>query len=62
MKKDICDWLRDYLKENGRSDCETVRAAARAAGYTRDEIKEAKRLCRVKPESVICWSLPEDEV
>lgn len=62
MKKDICDWLRDHLKENGRSDCETVKAAARAAGYTRGELKEAKLLCRVISESVIYWSLPEDEI
>ena len=61
MKKDICDWLRDYLKDHGRSDCETVKEAARSAGYTKSEIKEAKLLCRIKSESVIYWSLPEDE-
>lgn len=61
MKKDICDWLRDYLKKHGRSDCETVKGAAKTAGYTKGEIKEAKLLCRVKSESVIYWSLREDE-
>ena len=62
MKKDICDWLRDYLKEHGRSDCEDVKNAAKSTGYTEVEIKEAKYLCRVKSESVTYWSLPEDAV
>lgn len=62
MKKDICDWLRDYLKEHGRAACKDVKNAAKAAGYTKGEIKEAKLLCRVKSESVIYWSLPEEDV
>lgn len=59
--KDVTVWLREYLQEHGRTDCEVIRDAARAAGYTKGEIRDAKLLCRVKSESIIYWSLPEDE-
>lgn len=58
-RKDVCDWLREYLRKNGTTDCETVRDAARVAGYTKGEIKAAKLICQVVSTSTVYWSLPE---
>lgn len=69
MKPDICDWLRDYLKD-GAVDVSQVRRAARDAGYTRGELREAKRICCIQTANNWSrghradrwfWSLPEDE-
>lgn len=59
--KDVAEWLREYLREHGETDCEAVKDAAKKAGYTRGEIREAKLICRIKSGSTISWSLPEDE-
>lgn len=69
MKIDICDWLRDYLK-NGPVEISEIRRDVKAAGYTRGDLREAKLICgiRVKnnrtPEHPFTdrwfWSLPED--
>lgn len=69
MKKDICDWLRDYLK-SGPKDSSDVRVAAYVAGYSRAELREAKRICGVRttnnwskghPADKWFWSLPVEE-
>lgn len=72
MKLDICDWLRTFLKDGPR-DVNDVRAAAKSAGYTKGELREAKRICFIavtnnrsrnhpRPDHWF-WSLPkEDEV
>ncbi len=67
---DICDWLRNFLQD-GPKEVGEIRNAARAAGYTRGELREAKRICGVKatnnwsPEHPVAdrwfWQIPEDE-
>lgn len=69
MKLDVCDWLRAFLA-TGPKEVSEVRAAAKAAGYSRYELREAKLLCMVKSENNWSkdhpvtdkwyWSLPED--
>ncbi len=65
-KMDAVEWLRDFLEESPREVSE-VRAASKAAGFTRGEIKEAKHELQVKttsnwspgqPATVWYWSLP----
>ena len=46
-KPDICDWLRGILK-NGKKEVSQIRSAAKAAGYSKGELREAKLLCRVE--------------
>lgn len=70
MKPDICDWLREQLRKGPR-DATEIRLDAKAAGYTRPELREAKRLCRIVTTNNWSkdhpladrwfWSLPEDE-
>lgn len=70
VKTDICDWLRENLK-NGPVEVSEIRRDAKAAGYTRGDLREAKLICgfRVKnnwtPEHPFAdrwfWSLPEDK-
>jgi len=60
MKKDICDWLREYLAKNGPTDNEKVRAEAICAGYSKQEIREAKLICRIKSLPKTFWALPEE--
>lgn len=70
MKKDVCVWLRDYLRD-GAKEVSEIRAAAKAAGYTRGELREAKQICRVwttnnrsrsQPTAdKWFWALPESE-
>lgn len=47
MKKDVCDWLREYLRD-GPKEVNEIRAAAREAGYSRFELRDAKRICGVR--------------
>lgn len=61
MKEDVCSWLRKYLDGRGPINCVEVRKAAREAGYTRGELKEAKLECGIVAVSVVYWSLPEGE-
>lgn len=61
MQKDVVDWLREYFAVHGRSPAEDVKRAAAEAGYSRFELKEARLICQVKPESVTVWSLPGDK-
>ena len=65
-KIDAVEWLRDFLEISTREVSE-VRAASKAAGLTRGEIKAAKRELKVKTTSnwapgqeatVWYWSLP----
>ena len=58
--KDVAVCLREYLTEHGKTDCGKVRDAAKAAGYSRGELREAKLICQIKSVSTIYWSLPED--
>lgn len=67
---DVCDWLRNFLK-NGSKEVSEIRQAAKTAGYTRGELREARRICFIRvtnnwsPEHPFTdrwyWSLPEDE-
>ena len=59
--KDATNWLLGYLKEHGMTDCETVREAAKLAGYSRAELRAAKLNSPVKSRSFVFWLLPEDE-
>lgn len=45
-KADVCDWLRAFLADGPRETAK-VRAAARAAGYTRGDLREARFICGV---------------
>lgn len=69
MKEDAAVWLRKYLRAFGPCEVEKVKAEARAQGYTRGELREAKRICLVQatnnwtPKSGITkwfWSLPKE--
>lgn len=71
MKKDVCDWLREYLRD-GPKEVNEIRAAAREAGYSRFELRGAKRICGVRSKNNWTqehpftdrwfWELPEDDV
>lgn len=65
---DVADWLRAYLKD-GEKEVSEIRAAAKAAGYSRFALREARRICfirvtnngsrdRPKPDKWF-WILPE---
>lgn len=45
--RDVDDWLRGYLKD-GRKKATDVFQAADANGYTKDQVKRAKRRCKVE--------------
>lgn len=66
---DAIKWLREYLKD-GPKETRDVSLAAKSAGLTKGELREAKQLCRVvttndrsgsRPPRKWFWSLPEDE-
>ena len=67
---DICDWLREKLKD-GPVEATDLRLQAKEAGYTQAELREAKLLCCVVTTNNWSrehpftdrwfWSLPEDE-
>ena len=69
MEKDVCDWLRGYLR-GGPREVSEIRIAARAAGYTRGELREAKQICGIRVTNNWTlsdpvtdrwfWQLPED--
>lgn len=71
MKIDVCDWLRAYLGD-GAVEVSEIRRAAKAAGYTRIELREAKCLCGVLVTNNWSrehpftdrwfWALPEEDV
>ena len=67
----VCDWLRGFLRD-GPKEVGEIRRAARAAGYTRGDLREAKRLCFIRVENNYdpfehpftdewFWYLPEDK-
>ncbi len=68
---DVCDWLRKFLHD-GPKEVEEIKNAARAAGYTKGELREARRICFIKvvnnwsPGHPTAdrwfWQLPEDKV
>ena len=70
MKKDICDWLREYLRD-GPKEVSEIRTAAKASGYTRGDLREAKMICGVQVTNnwspgrpvtdMWFWALPEDK-
>lgn len=60
MKKDIADWLREFLRTHGETDCETVKEEAYCAGYSKSELKDARLICMIKSVSKTFWKLPED--
>lgn len=70
MKQDICEWLREKLK-SGSCEATELRNAARAAGYTRGELREARLICGVETSNNWSplhpftdqwyWSLPKEE-
>ena len=67
---DVCDWLRAFLKD-GPKEVSEIRNAAKAAGYSQFQLREAKRLCFIQTTNnwqedrritdEWFWSLPEDE-
>mgnify|MGYP007084637222 FL=1 len=68
---DACDWLREFLRD-GPKEVSEIRNAARAAGYTRGDLREAKRLCFIRVTNNYdlyghpfidrwFWHLPEDK-
>lgn len=69
MKQDICDWLRDFLKD-GPKEVSEIRAAAKEAGYSRFQLREARCTCFIRVTSNWSkehpfsdqwfWTLPED--
>lgn len=72
MKKDACDWLREYLRD-GPKEVGEIRLAAKAAGYTKGNLRDAKLICGVQVSNNWSrfsqptadewyWSLPEDKV
>ena len=70
MKNDVCDWLREYLHDGPR-EVNEIRAAARAAGYTKGDLRKAKLICRIQvtnnwsmyqPADRWIWKLPEGSV
>lgn len=70
MKKDVCDWLREHLRD-GPKEVSEIRAAAKSSGYTRGDLREAKMICGVQvtnnwsPDRPVTnmwfWELPEDK-
>lgn len=70
MRKDVCDWLREYLS-SGSKEVTEIRLAAKAAGYSRGDLREAKQICGIQvtnnwPSSRMgtdqwFWKLPEDD-
>ena len=70
MKKDVCDWLRDHLCD-GPKEVSDIRIAAKAAGYSRGDLREAKQIRGIRvtnnwaPEHPSTdrwyWHLPGDE-
>ncbi len=48
MKLDCKNWLGKFLSDNGTMLCDTVREEAVAQGYTRAELKSARKLLKVK--------------
>ena len=70
MKEDVAIWLRKYLKIFGPCEVSKVRNAARTAGYTKSELRDAKLICMVKTTNNWSrytgttkwfWSLPEEQ-
>ena len=69
MRKDVCDWLREYLS-GGAKEVTEIRLAAKAAGYSRGDLREAKQICGIRvtnnwsPSKMGTdqwfWKLPED--
>ena len=59
---DVYDWFKDYFQKNGKAECREVIRAAKAAGFTKSEIKDAKSTLQIESTSVIFWSLPEERV
>jgi hypothetical protein len=66
--KSCVEWLREYLQERPRHN-KGVRRAAKAAGYSREQVREAKGVLGVRATpisdrgqrtSAIFWKLPED--
>lgn len=70
MKKDVCDWLRDFLRAGPREVSE-VRIAAKAAGYTKGDLHDAKLICRIQSSNnwnpydgqtnAWYWALPKED-
>lgn len=46
-RQDICDWLRNFLKD-GPKEVSEIRMAARRAGYTKGDLREARRICFIR--------------
>lgn len=69
MKKDVCDWLREFLQAGPR-EVDEIKSAAKSAGYTKGDLREAKLICRVESKNnwnpydrktnAWYWALPED--
>lgn len=63
MKMDIYEWLRKFLQD-GPKNVNDIRDAALLAGYSKREIREGKKLCRIKSvhnkADEWIWSLQEE--
>lgn len=47
MKKDAYEWLRGFLRD-GPKEVAAIREAAKNAGYTKGELREAKMICGIR--------------
>ena len=65
MKKKLSqtatEWLLGFLKLRPPKTTEMVEEIAEWMGYTKAELKTAKRECQVKINSDGIWCLPEDD-
>jgi len=48
VNKTCLEWLREFLQVEGCVLCDVVREEALNMGYTRQELKEARRQLKVK--------------
>lgn len=67
--KNCVEWLRWYLKGTHGVRCEEVRVMANSAGYTKGQLKDARKVLGVKTQSIFdrgdpldihYWYLPEE--
>ena len=65
MKKKLSqtatEWLPKFLKSRPPKNTKMVEEIAEWMGYTKAELKTAKRECRVKINSEGIWCLSEDD-
>lgn len=69
MNQKATNWLKNLLWDGRVAEVTEIRIAARAAGVTRPELREAKQECRIivenngkkgSPADKWFWRMPED--